>query len=91
VEHVATHTLPGELSCLAESLVALSPPPGAPNADASFLKASEVLNLKLDADLVVLSACNTGGPAGPAGLRAQVGAKRSPASPAPSSVLARAA
>ncbi|NKC32839.1 CHAT domain-containing protein [Falsiroseomonas selenitidurans] len=62
--HLATHALlPGELSCVQEPSVVVSPPPGAANADAALLRASEVLTLRLDADLVILSACNTAGPA----------------------------
>ena len=32
-----------------------------------FLSASEIAGLKLDADWVILSACNSGGPGGGAG------------------------
>jgi len=63
VLYFATHgLLPAELECQPEpSLVAsLSQPPGQ-NED-GLIEASEILKLRLDADLVVLSACNTGGP-----------------------------
>jgi CHAT domain-containing protein len=77
VIHLATHALlPGELSCLPEPALLVSPPPGAAGADASFFRASEVLNLRLDADLVILSACNTGGPAGAGGGEALSGLAR---------------
>lgn len=77
VVHLATHALlPGELSCLPEPSIVASPPPGAPSADPSFLKASEVLDLKMDADLVILSACNTGGPGGEGGGEALSGLAR---------------
>jgi CHAT domain-containing protein len=62
VVYFATHgMLPGELHCQAEPGLALSPPAGAPASAASdgLLSASEIATLKLDADLVVLSACNT--------------------------------
>ncbi len=75
--HLATHALlPGELSCLPEPTIMLSTPAGAPNANAAFLTASEVLGLKLDADLVILSACNTGGPGGAGGGEALSGLAR---------------
>nr|WP_255569406.1 CHAT domain-containing protein [Neoroseomonas alba] len=77
VVHLATHALlPGELSCLTEPSIVASPPAGAASADASFLKASEVLDLKMDADLVILSACNTGGPGGEGGGEALSGLAR---------------
>jgi len=61
VLHFATHAvLPGELSCLEEPALMVSPAAGPAGAAASFLPASTVLNWRLSADLVVLSACNTG-------------------------------
>lgn len=75
--HLATHALlPGELSCLPEPTIVLSTPTGAADASAAFLTASEVLGLKLDADLVILSACNTGGPGGAGGGEALSGLAR---------------
>jgi CHAT domain-containing protein len=50
--------LPGDNSCLPEPALVTSL--GVENSD-GFLDASEILNLKLDADLVVLSACSTAG------------------------------
>lgn len=77
VVHLATHALlPGELSCLTEPSIVASPPAGAPSADTAFLKASEVLDIKMDADLVILSACNTGGPGGEGGGEALSGLAR---------------
>jgi CHAT domain-containing protein len=61
VLHFATHAvLPGELSCLEEPALMVSPAAGPGGAAASFLPASTVLNWRLSAELVVLSACNTG-------------------------------
>lgn len=77
VIHLATHALlPGELSCLPEPALLVTPPAGAAGAEAGFFRASEVLNLRLDADLVILSACNTGGPAGAGGGEALSGLAR---------------
>jgi CHAT domain-containing protein len=59
--HFATHALlAGELSCLREPTILVSAPQGATDADTTFVPASRLINLKLDADLVILSACNTG-------------------------------
>jgi CHAT domain-containing protein len=61
IVHLATHALlPTDLRCRKEPTIVVSPDLTAPNADASFLGLSDILSLKLDADLVVLSACNTG-------------------------------
>lgn len=67
--YFATHgLLPGDLRCQGEPGLALTPPAQDAAAPASdgLLDASEIAALRLDADLVVLSACNTGGGGGDA-------------------------
>jgi CHAT domain-containing protein len=64
VIHFATHgLLPAETEMLttsrAEPALLLTPPDQATEMDDGLLTASEVAQLKLDADWVVLSACNT--------------------------------
>ena len=66
--HFAAHALlPTDLKCQTEAAILTSPPRGAANANGALLTASKVLGLDLDANLVVLSACNSGGPGGGAG------------------------
>ena len=56
----ATHGLvAGDLSGLAEPALVLTPPAKATEEDDGLLTASEIAGLNLDADWVVLSACNT--------------------------------
>ena len=62
VLYFATHgLLPGELHCEAQPGLVLSPPTSAATSTESdgLLTASEISELRLNADLVVLSACNT--------------------------------
>jgi CHAT domain-containing protein len=61
----STHALlPSELACQTEPAIVTSVPAGAPDASGALLTASQVANLNLDADLIILSACNSGGPGG---------------------------
>ncbi len=63
--HFATHgLLPSELACQEEPAIVTSVPDGALNATGALLTSSEISNLKLDADAVILSACNSGGGGG---------------------------
>ena len=63
--HFATHgLLPAELACQDEPAIITSVPDGAKDAIGALLTSSEISNLKLDADAVILSACNSGGPGG---------------------------
>jgi CHAT domain-containing protein/tetratricopeptide (TPR) repeat protein len=60
VVHFATHgALSGQVSGNAEPGLLLTPPDKATETDDGYLSASEIAALKLDADWVVLSACNT--------------------------------
>ncbi|MGI9386789.1 MAG: tetratricopeptide repeat protein, partial [Methyloligellaceae bacterium] len=66
VIHFATHgLLAGETETLirssAEPSLMLTPPDKATRVDDGLLTASEITQLKLDADWVILSACNTAG------------------------------
>lgn len=76
IVYFATHAvLASEIRCFAEPALLVSPGPNG-DADAALLKMSDILNLKLDADLVVLSACNTGGTDGKSGGEALSGLTR---------------
>lgn len=65
VLHFAAHALlPQELRCESEPAIITSAPPGATDVSGTLLTASDVTALKLNADAVILSACNSGGPGG---------------------------
>jgi tetratricopeptide (TPR) repeat protein/CHAT domain-containing protein len=58
--HFATHgALAGQVSGNSEPGLLLTPPDTATEGDDGYLSASEIAALKLDADWVILSACNT--------------------------------
>jgi CHAT domain-containing protein len=60
---LATHALlPDDLKCQAEPSILASVPPRLPNADPGLVRTGDIEKFKLDADLVVLSACSTAGP-----------------------------
>ncbi|QOZ76075.1 hypothetical protein XH83_11835 [Bradyrhizobium sp. CCBAU 53351] len=72
----ATHGLvPGELNGLTQPALALSSPAVTGEGGDGLLTMEEILGLKLDADWVILSACNTGAGAG-AGAEAASGLGR---------------
>jgi CHAT domain-containing protein len=60
VVHFATHgAMAGELDRDFEPGLILTPPAEASETDDGYLSASEIAGLKMDADWVILSACNT--------------------------------
>ena len=63
--HFAAHALlPAELTCQNEPAIVTSDPAGAVDAKQALLTAADVTQLDLDADVVILSACNSGGGGG---------------------------
>ena len=75
IVHFATHgALAGQLSPGSEPGLVLTPPAEASEEDDGYLTASEIAALKLDADWVILSACNTAA-GGATGARGAVGAR----------------
>lgn len=76
--HFATHAiLPSELPCATEPAIITSAPSGARSAAQAMLTSTDVANLHLNANLVILSACNTGGGNGRSGGEALSGLARS--------------
>jgi tetratricopeptide (TPR) repeat protein len=74
----ATHGLmAGEFKGLAEPALVLTPPKIASKDDDGLLTASEVARLKLNADWVILSACNTAAADGTPGAQGLSGLARS--------------
>ena len=62
VLHFATHAvLPTDLVCQRDPAIITSPPPRSADASGAMLTSTDILRLKLDADVVILSACNSGG------------------------------
>ena len=62
IVHFATHgALAGQLSADSEPGLILTPPETASDDDDGYLTSSEITGLKLNADWVILSACNTAG------------------------------
>lgn len=60
IVHFATHgALAGQIGDDSEPGLILTPPSAATAEDDGYLSASEIAGLKLDADWVILSACNT--------------------------------
>ena len=66
VLYFATHgLLPGELKCQTEPGLVMTPPAQSKSRDNDgLLEASEIASLRINADIVVLSACNTAGSSG---------------------------
>ena len=61
----STHALlPAELRCQDQPAIITSAPSRAGDAAGALLTSDRILGLNLDADLVILSACNSGGPGG---------------------------
>lgn len=66
--HFASHALlPAELKCVQEPAIVTSAPQGAATGSGALLTSSLISAMDLDADAVILSACNSAGPNGPAG------------------------
>ena len=60
--HFATHgVLPSDLACLTEPAIIASTAAAGPDAAQALITSGTILDLQLDANLVLLSACNSGG------------------------------
>jgi CHAT domain-containing protein len=65
VLHFAAHgLLPTDLACQSQPAIVTSAPRGAADANGALLSSSQIEKLDLDAELIILSACNSGGPGG---------------------------
>jgi CHAT domain-containing protein len=64
LQFAAHGLLPSDLACESDPAIVTSAPPAAPDASGALLTAPRVEKLDLDAELVILSACNSGGPGG---------------------------
>ena len=65
VLHFATHALlPTDLRCQTEPAIVTSAPAGARNASGALLTTGDIMGMQLDADVVIVSACNSAGPGG---------------------------
>lgn len=74
----ATHgLLTGEFKGLAEPALVMTPPDNATELDNGLLTASEITELSLQADWIILSACNTAGPDGRPGAEGLSGLAKS--------------
>lgn len=64
IVHLAAHALlPTELACLNQPAILASTPPSG-EARGALITAEDIVGMRLNADMVVLSACNTAGPDG---------------------------
>lgn len=73
----ATHALlPEELVCQSEPALVMTPPDQARDDDDGLLTSSDIAQLQFDADWILLSACNTGGPEGKLGGESFTGLAR---------------
>ncbi|MFO1155047.1 MAG: CHAT domain-containing protein [Rhodospirillales bacterium] len=77
IVYFATHALlPHDFNCWAEPVLLTSVTSRGDGREDGLLFASEIAELTLDADLVVLSACNTAGPGGGSGAESLSGLAR---------------
>jgi CHAT domain-containing protein len=76
IVHLAAHALlPTELTCLNQPAI-LASAPASGEARGALITAEDVVGMRLNADMVVLSACNTAGPDGKAAGEAFSGLAR---------------
>ncbi len=76
--HFAAHgLLPTDLACQSQPAIVTSAPADAADAAGALLTAAQIEQLDLDAELVILSACNSGGPSGKSSGESMSGLARS--------------